>query len=147
MMAVTRGCPKRGVLSSQMYNLVVYVLIGELNASGYYAVAYTDDIVIIINSKFPTVLEVLQTALGLTQQWCDRTDWSINPSKTVVIPFNKKRAFKGLKEQTHSGKTIQVRFQVLTTASMMFRAVFWVVLPCKMIVDRIIPDDGGSTHL
>jgi hypothetical protein len=25
----------------------------------------------------------------------------------------------------------------------LFRAVFWVVLPCKMIV----PDDGGSTHL
>jgi hypothetical protein len=24
-----------------------------------------------------------------------------------------------------------VRFQVLTAASMMFRAVFWVVLPCK----------------
>jgi hypothetical protein len=35
-----------------------------------------------------------------------------------------------------------VRFQVLTTASMMFRVVFWDILPCK-----IIPDDGGSTHL
>jgi hypothetical protein len=40
----------------------------------------------------------------------------------------------------------RVRFQVLTAASMMFRAVFWVVLPCKMIAS-IIPDDGGSTHL
>jgi hypothetical protein len=29
-----------------------------------------------------------------------------------------------------------VRFHVLTTASMMFRVVFWVILPCKMIVDR-----------
>jgi hypothetical protein len=29
-----------------------------------------------------------------------------------------------------------VRFQVLTAASMMFRVVFWDVLPCKMIVDR-----------
>jgi hypothetical protein len=37
-----------------------------------------------------------------------------------------------------------VRFQVLMAASMMFRAVFWVVQPCKLIV---IPDDGGSTHL
>jgi hypothetical protein len=27
-----------------------------------------------------------------------------------------------------------VRFQVLTAASMMFRAVFWGVLPCKMII-------------
>jgi hypothetical protein len=30
---------------------------------------------------------------------------------------------------------LYMRFQVLTAASMMFRAVFWVVLPCKMIVD------------
>jgi hypothetical protein len=29
-----------------------------------------------------------------------------------------------------------VRFQVLTAASMMFRAVFWVILPCRIIVDR-----------
>jgi hypothetical protein len=29
-----------------------------------------------------------------------------------------------------------VRFQVLTAVSMMFRIVFWDVLPCKMIVDR-----------
>jgi hypothetical protein len=29
----------------------------------------------------------------------------------------------------------KIRFQVLTAASMMFRAVFWVILPCKMIVD------------
>jgi hypothetical protein len=28
------------------------------------------------------------------------------------------------------------RFQVLTAASMMFRVVFWDILPCKMIVDR-----------
>jgi hypothetical protein len=27
-----------------------------------------------------------------------------------------------------------VRFQVLTAASMMFRIVFWDVLPCKMIM-------------
>jgi hypothetical protein len=29
-----------------------------------------------------------------------------------------------------------VRFQVLTAASMMFRAVFWVILPCRMFVDK-----------
>jgi hypothetical protein len=29
-----------------------------------------------------------------------------------------------------------VRFQVLTAASMKFRIVFWDVLPCKIIVDR-----------
>jgi hypothetical protein len=29
-----------------------------------------------------------------------------------------------------------IRFQVLTAVSMKFRFVFWVVLPCKIIVDR-----------
>jgi hypothetical protein len=42
------------------------------------------------------------------------------------------------------GQVNYVRFQVLTAASMIFRIVFWDVLPCKMI---IIPDNGGSTHL
>jgi hypothetical protein len=35
-----------------------------------------------------------------------------------------------------SGRLIDVRFQVLTAASMKFRFVFWDVLPCKIIVDR-----------
>jgi hypothetical protein len=30
-----------------------------------------------------------------------------------------------------------VRFQVLTAASMMFRAVFWVILPCKMMMEAV----------
>jgi hypothetical protein len=43
---------------------------------------------------------------------------------------------------------VSVSFQVLTVASMKFRIVFWIVLPCKIIVDRrFIPDDGGSTYL
>jgi hypothetical protein len=41
-----------------------------------------------------------------------------------------------------------VRFQVLTAASMMFRIIFWDVLPCKMIVDRRfrgdIPEDNSE---
>jgi hypothetical protein len=37
---------------------------------------------------------------------------------------------------THINKGVSVRFQVLTAANMMFRAVFWVILPCKMVVDR-----------
>jgi hypothetical protein len=41
----------------------------------------------------------------------------------IIIPIHKK-----------------VRFQVFTGTSMkMFRAVFWVVLPCKMIVDLVLP--------
>jgi hypothetical protein len=39
--------------------------IGELSGNSYYAIGYADD-VILINEIFPsTVMEVLQTALGL----------------------------------------------------------------------------------
>jgi hypothetical protein len=37
---------------------------------------------------------------------------SIKPSKTVVIPFTKKRALKGLKETTLFGKTIRLPTQI-----------------------------------
>jgi hypothetical protein len=45
-----------------------------------------------------------------------------------------------------------VRFQVLTVASMMFRIVFWDVLPCKMIVDnnftrQYIPEDNSEQEV
>jgi hypothetical protein len=39
-----------------------------------------------------------------------------------------------------------LRFQVLTAASMMFRAVFWVILPCKMIVDNHYNPEDSSEH-
>jgi hypothetical protein len=66
-------------------------LFGKLNEGGYYVIGYADNIVILISGKFPqTVSEVLQTALGLVQQRCDRTGLSINLSTTVVIPFTKR---------------------------------------------------------
>jgi hypothetical protein len=44
------------------------------------------------------------------------------------------------------------RFQIFTAASMMFRVVFWDLLPCKIIVDRrfrgaYLLHHGGSTYL
>jgi hypothetical protein len=96
-----------------VWSLVVDGLLRELNEGGYHAVEYADDIAILINGKLPeTVSEVLQTALGLIQQWCDRTGLSINPSKTVLISFTKKKFLKGLKELTLFGKTIWLSTEV-----------------------------------
>jgi hypothetical protein len=43
-------------------------------------------------------------------------------------------------EEEHEGLpfVIYLRFQVLSAASMMFRVVFWDVLPCRMIVSSMI---------
>jgi hypothetical protein len=107
--AVVRGCPQGGVLSPLLWSLVVDDLLWELNYRGYYTVGYPDDIAILINGIFPqTVSEVLQTALHTVQQWCERTKLSINPNKTVVIPFTRRRNIKGLKEPVLFGKKIQL---------------------------------------
>jgi hypothetical protein len=105
--SVTRGCPQ-GVCCHPCcgaWSLMSFW--GELNEEDYYAVRYADNIAILINGKFPQrVSQVLQTALGLIQRWCDRTNLCISPSKMVIIPFTKKKALKGLKEPTLFGKTI-----------------------------------------
>jgi hypothetical protein len=47
--------------------------------------------------KFPnTVSELLQGASSMVQQWCDRTQLSINPQKMVIVPFTKKRDLRNL---------------------------------------------------
>jgi hypothetical protein len=79
-----------GMLSCLLWNLVMEKLLGELN-EGYYAIGYAYDIAILTNGKFSwTVSEVLQTALGLVQQRCERPGLSINPSKMVIVPFTKR---------------------------------------------------------
>jgi retron-type reverse transcriptase len=97
--STAKGCPQGGVLSPLLWSLAVDELLRELNDSGYYTVGYADDIAILINGKFPqTVSEVLQTV----QQWCKRTNLSINPNKMVIILFTSKRDIRGLRYQSSS---------------------------------------------
>jgi hypothetical protein len=49
-----------------------------------------------------------------------------------------KKAYSSVKREVLYSILTDVRFQVLTAASMMFRTVFWDVLPCKIIVDQHI---------
>jgi hypothetical protein len=76
----------------------------------------------------------------------------LTPGKEASGTFSLRsaRGMVFLKVATKKTLKALVRFQVLTAASMMFRAVFWVVLPCKMIVDQFTrqynPEDS-SEHL
>jgi hypothetical protein len=92
--SVVRGCSQGGVLSPLLWSMVVNELIGRLNGNGYYTLGHANDIAIHIHGKLPnTVSELLQEALSMVQQWCDRTQLStsINPQKMVIIPFTRKR--------------------------------------------------------
>jgi hypothetical protein len=111
--AAISGCPQLGFLSPMMWYLVMNGLLEEPKENGYYAIGYADDIVILINRNFPSIIsDILQTALGVIEQCCVRTDLSINPSETVVVAFTTKRVLKGLKEPTLFAKTIQLSTEV-----------------------------------
>jgi hypothetical protein len=84
-------------------------LIEGLNENGYNTLGYADDIVILVSGKLTyTVSEFLQEALSMVQQWCERTQLSINPQKMVVVPFSRKRDLRGLKEPTPNGYKSQI---------------------------------------
>jgi hypothetical protein len=109
-------------------------LLCELNLRGYYTVGCADDLAILINGKFHrTVSEVLQTPLHTVQQWCERTKLSINPNKTVVIPFTRRRNFEGLKEPVLFGEKIQLSNEVKYLGITLDKGLTW-----KKQLDKVI---------
>jgi hypothetical protein len=93
--------------------LVVDKLIGGLSGNGYYTLGYADDFATLMCRKFPnTVSGLLQEALSMVQQWCDRTQLSVNPQKVVIVSFTHKRNLKGLEEPALSHHTSQLATQV-----------------------------------
>jgi hypothetical protein len=103
---LARGCPQWGVLP---WNLVAGELSWELYGNDYYTTGYAYDLTILINVKFPeTVSKVLQTALGIVQRWCDKTNLSTNLNTIVIMPFTRKRDIRGIKQPTLFSKTIRL---------------------------------------
>ncbi|XP_053686280.1 uncharacterized protein LOC128735819 [Sabethes cyaneus] len=53
-----------------------------------------DDITILVRGKYDhTISNRMQSALNYTLKWCDLEGLSINPSKTVIIPFTRRRKY------------------------------------------------------
>jgi hypothetical protein len=83
------GCLQGGTLLPLLRSLVVAELWWALSSNDYYTIRYADDIAILINGKPLRLSEVLQTALGIVQQWHDKANLSINPSNTVILSFTR----------------------------------------------------------
>jgi len=58
--------------------------------------------------KFPnTVLGIIQWALNTVELWCGGLGLSVNPEKTGLVAFTRKRKLTGLFEPRLFGKTLQ----------------------------------------
>lgn len=87
-----KGCPQGGVLSPLLWSILVDELLVKLNGNGFTTVGYADDITVIVEGTHDnTIGEQMQNALKLTWEWCENEGLSINPNKTTIIPFTKRR--------------------------------------------------------
>jgi retron-type reverse transcriptase len=103
----TRGCPQGGVLSPLLWSLVIDELLTELTEQGYKVIGFADDLVIMIRGNDDSILSNrLQSALNHAMKWCKDANLSINPMKTVVIPFTR-RLKHNLKEPRMGDVTIK----------------------------------------
>lgn len=91
-MTVAKGCPQGGVLSPTLWSIVVDSLLDELQEKGFTAQGYADDIAIIIRGKHEGILtSLMQQALNIINNWCVREELSVNPNKTIIVPFTHRR--------------------------------------------------------
>lgn len=88
------GCPQGGCLSPLLWSLVVDQLLIKLTQEGFELCGYADDLVVVVRGKHsPTVCDRMQDALASAYEWCLQEGLSINPNKTTLIPFTRKRNF------------------------------------------------------
>jgi hypothetical protein len=105
---VARGCPQGGVLSPLLWCLVVDKLITGLNEGGIYGQGYANDICHLAVGKFPnTVSGLLQWALRSVEVWCDGHGLSVNPDKTGLVAFTRRRKLSGFFEPRLFGTTLR----------------------------------------
>jgi len=110
-----RGCPQGGVLPPILWNMTVDCLLVKLNEAGYLAIGYADDIAILISGAFEEVLSsVMSMAFRIVEEWCSESGLSVNPDKTGLILFTRKRKLLALQMPilfgTHLKLTDKVKY-------------------------------------
>jgi hypothetical protein len=93
--AISRGCPQGGVLSGLLWCLGVDDLLARLSGCGIFIQGYAADICLLAVGKFPnTISGLMQWALSTIEIWCE-VRMSINPDKTGLVAFTRKRKPQG----------------------------------------------------
>ena len=105
--AASRGCPQGDVLLLLVWCLLVAGLIATLSGGGIYTQGYVDDICLLAVGKFSsTVSGLKQWALHTVEMWCDKGRLLVNPNRTGLIVFTRKRKLPGYFESYFFGVTL-----------------------------------------
>ena len=86
----TKGCPQGGVLSPLFWTLIADEMLEKLHNQGCFAIAYADDIIIVIIGKFgETVSNIMKHKLKFLMNFTKNLGLSVNSAKTTVVPFTR----------------------------------------------------------
>jgi len=86
-------------LSPLLWCLVVDDLLARLSGSGVFIQGCADCICLLAVGKFPnTVSGLVQWALTTVEIWCNEVGLSVNPDKTGLVAFTRKRKLQGFFE-------------------------------------------------
>jgi hypothetical protein len=109
---VSRGCPQEDVLSLFLWFLVDY-FIASLNGAEIHTQGDADDICLLAVRKFPnTISGLIQWALHTVEMWCDKVGLSVNPDKTELVVFTRRRKRHGFFEPHFFGVTLHYSISV-----------------------------------
>ena len=124
---IYRGCPQGGVLSPLLWSMVIDELLTRLKRLGFDVQAFADDLSIRIKGKFTsTISERMQAALNLVMLWCRQHGLSVNPDKTEVILFTRRRNLSGpLKPLRLFGKTLVYSETVKSLGVILDNKLMW----------------------
>jgi hypothetical protein len=87
--------------------LVVDELLTRLNEGGIYTQGYADDICLLAVGKFPNMVSgLMEWALHAVEGWCDEHGLSVNPDKTGLVAFTRRRKLPGFFEPRLFGATL-----------------------------------------
>ncbi|CAB0007833.1 unnamed protein product [Nesidiocoris tenuis] len=119
------GCPQGGVLSPLLWLLVADGLLTLLVEQGFEVAGYADDLAVIIRGRFDSTLsERVQVGLDLIQRWCDGEGLTLNPRKTTVVSFTRKRR-SNVVAPTIQGTTLVLSEQVKYLGVILDRKLTW----------------------
>jgi len=111
---VSRGCPHGGVLSPLLWCLAVNELLARLYKGGVYSQGYVGDICLLAVGKFPNMVSgLIQWALCTVEAWCNELGLLVNPDKTGLVVFTRRRKLPGFFELRLFGTTLQCSMSVM----------------------------------
>ncbi len=123
---VEKGCPQKGVLSPLLWCMGVGSLLLKLNALGYTAQAYADDLAIVIQGKhLNTVADLMQGSPRVVDSWCKTKGLSVNPEETEVLLFTRKRKTEGVVRLEYQGVKLNLTKKVKYIGVILYDKLTW----------------------